>query len=756
MVLLPACNLLRGKTAIVTGGVTGIGRAITLAYLRQGANVVVGHLGLKSDKGHKDSLVEEAGRLKEQVSAGSASVGELVTLAGDVAEPETGERLVKKAVERWGGLDVCVANAGVFKPRGFLEIDQDLYQQSMRVNVDGTFHTCQAAARQMVAQGRGGSIIATSSVSALVGGGLQVHYTPTKAAVLSMMQSMAIALGKHKIRCNALLPGTIDTQLADHDMKNPEKKAYLEKRVPLGRVGRPEEMAGPAVFLACEDFSSYVNGRWEYTRRSAAAAAWARQLLDSRIASPNNTVSVTTVRTFAPIMTDTAAERRARRARTRKPRGRGLRTRTGCITCRKRHVKCDEGTPVCGPCAKRGHECIYGEPTPARPRLERPSSVPVEEEADKPPAQSPPEAPPEDSCYDITIPEISQHDLDEATNFQAAATSGESPGSSVGSRPAVSTATAGWFGLLLDDAALDLESSAASLLDPELLLGHDPDSISQHLPLLSPSQQNTITEHSLWQCSERIQLSANECLLFENFVRRLGRWLDLFDQEDHFSTLVPRLAMYNTGLMNAILALSVRHISLNPHVAPDICHERADALKYYYETLHYLHKAMQFDSFKTSLELLATSLIVSTYEMLDGSRRDWERHLKGVFWIQRSQNIHGDSGGLKQANWWAWLCQDVWAAFREKRKVFSFWKHPRTFDQLNEHELACRAVFIFAKAVNYCSKEETEADKDSIQGRIARADALTRMLDEWQGLLTVKFSPLPIASGSESEPWLCN
>lgn len=130
----------------------------------------------------------------------------------------------------------------------------------MRVNVDGTFHTCQAAARQMVAQGRGGSIIATSSVSALVGGGMQVHYTPTKAAVLSMMQSMAIALGKHKIRCNALLPGTIDTQLADHDMKNPEKKAYLEKRVPLGRVGRPEEMAGPAVFLACEDFSSYVNG----------------------------------------------------------------------------------------------------------------------------------------------------------------------------------------------------------------------------------------------------------------------------------------------------------------------------------------------------------------------------------------------------------------------------------------------------------------------------------------------------------------
>jgi len=112
----------------------------------------------------------------------------------------------------------------------------------------------------MVKQGHGGSIIGVSSVSALVGGGLQTHYTPTKAAVLSLMQSMAISLGKDKIRCNALLPGTINTQLADHDMKNPTKKAYLEARVPLGRIGRPEDMAGPAIFLASEEMSPYVNG----------------------------------------------------------------------------------------------------------------------------------------------------------------------------------------------------------------------------------------------------------------------------------------------------------------------------------------------------------------------------------------------------------------------------------------------------------------------------------------------------------------
>lgn len=130
----------------------------------------------------------------------------------------------------------------------------------MMVNVNGAFYGFQAAARQMVEQGRGGSIIGISSISALLGGGQQVHYTPTKAAILSMTQSMAIALAKDKIRVNALLPGTIHTQLADHDMKNDEKRKYLEHRIPWGRVGNPEDMAGPAVFLGSDQLSGFVTG----------------------------------------------------------------------------------------------------------------------------------------------------------------------------------------------------------------------------------------------------------------------------------------------------------------------------------------------------------------------------------------------------------------------------------------------------------------------------------------------------------------
>jgi L-rhamnose 1-dehydrogenase len=142
----------------------------------------------------------------------------------------------------------------------FNSMDHDLFAKTVRINLDGAFYACQAAARQMAKQGHGGCIIAISSISALVGGGLQTHYTPTKAGVLSLMQSLAVALGPHKIRCNALLPGTIKTQLNEADLDDEKKRKYMEGRIPLGRTGVPRDMAGPAVFLACEELSGYVNG----------------------------------------------------------------------------------------------------------------------------------------------------------------------------------------------------------------------------------------------------------------------------------------------------------------------------------------------------------------------------------------------------------------------------------------------------------------------------------------------------------------
>jgi L-rhamnose 1-dehydrogenase len=104
----------------------------------------------------------------------------------------------------------------------------------------------------------GGSIIGISSISALVGGAQQAHYTPTKAGVLSLMQSCACALGTFNIRCNALLPGTIKTQLNEKDLEDETKRKYMEGRIPLGRTGVPKDLAGPAIFLGSEELSGYV------------------------------------------------------------------------------------------------------------------------------------------------------------------------------------------------------------------------------------------------------------------------------------------------------------------------------------------------------------------------------------------------------------------------------------------------------------------------------------------------------------------
>lgn len=167
----------------------------------------------------------------------------------------------KGSTDGKGRLDVFVSNAGVCQFAEFLDLSPQLFEHTIATNLSGAFYAVQAAGRQMAHQTpAGGSIIGISSISALVGGGNQTHYTPTKAGVKSLMQSCAIALGKYGIRCNSLLPGTIRTQLNDVDLADTTKRTYVEGRTPLGRLGLPKDMAGPAVFLACEELSSFVTG----------------------------------------------------------------------------------------------------------------------------------------------------------------------------------------------------------------------------------------------------------------------------------------------------------------------------------------------------------------------------------------------------------------------------------------------------------------------------------------------------------------
>lgn len=239
-------RLLEGKTVLVTGASTGIGRAIAIGAAQHGAVVAINYA--------RDTAGAES-----CVAAIEAAGGRAIAVRGDVAEPATATDFIARAVEAFGKVDVMVSNAGICPFHAFLDMPVETFERTMRVNMHGGYFMCQAAAQQMVKQGHGGSIIAVSSISALVGGEFQTHYTPTKAGLHSLMQSAAIALGKHNIRCNSLLPGTILTEINKDDLADREKREYMEKRTPLGRLGMPEDMVGPAVFLA-SDMAAYVTG----------------------------------------------------------------------------------------------------------------------------------------------------------------------------------------------------------------------------------------------------------------------------------------------------------------------------------------------------------------------------------------------------------------------------------------------------------------------------------------------------------------
>jgi len=239
-------GLLDGKVLLVTGGNAGIGRAVAIGAAKAGADVAINYL--ENDETARTCLaeIEATGRKG-------------VAIQGDVADPASAAKFVNGAVEALGRVDIFVSNAGICPFHAFLDMPAETLERTMRVNLHGAYYMVQAAANRMVAQGEGGAIVAVSSISALVGGEFQTHYTPTKAGVHSLMQSAAIALGRHKIRCNSVLPGTILTDINKDDLADADKRAYMEKRIPLGRLGQPEDLVGPVVFLA-SDMARYVTG----------------------------------------------------------------------------------------------------------------------------------------------------------------------------------------------------------------------------------------------------------------------------------------------------------------------------------------------------------------------------------------------------------------------------------------------------------------------------------------------------------------
>ncbi len=251
---IPACimiikkkrdmKLLEGKTALVTGGSRGIGRAIVLAFAEQGANVAF------SDLVYDDTARELEKTLQQKGVEARA-------YASDASVMADSEELIQSIIDHFGRIDILVNNAGITRDTLMMRMSEDMWDDVIRVNLKSAFNLTKASQKFMLKQ-RSGSIINMSSVVGLGGNAGQANYAASKGGLVSFTKSVAQEVGARNIRVNAIAPGFIETEMT---AKLPEevKKNWAEQ-IPLKRAGKPEDVANMAVFLA-SDMAAYVTGQ---------------------------------------------------------------------------------------------------------------------------------------------------------------------------------------------------------------------------------------------------------------------------------------------------------------------------------------------------------------------------------------------------------------------------------------------------------------------------------------------------------------
>jgi NAD(P)-dependent dehydrogenase (short-subunit alcohol dehydrogenase family) len=238
---------LQDKVAVITGGASGMGLATAKRYLQEGAKVVIGDLNTASGETAMGQLAE----------AGLAANARFIKV--DVAQEADIEAMIALAVSQFGGLDILFNNAGVGGAFGAItDVHVDDWDYTFDVLVRGVFLGLKHGARQMIAQGRGGSIINTASIAGLSGGGGPIAYSAAKAAVINLTRAAAIELAKNRIRVNAICPGPILTPLM-HGGRPEAVTNTMKDFLPWPDMGQPEHIAGAAFFLASDD-SIFVTG----------------------------------------------------------------------------------------------------------------------------------------------------------------------------------------------------------------------------------------------------------------------------------------------------------------------------------------------------------------------------------------------------------------------------------------------------------------------------------------------------------------
>ena len=237
-------KILEGKTALVTGASKGIGRAIALKYAEEGANVAFTYL----------SSVEKGQALEEELKAfGVQAKG----YRSDASDYTAAEELIASVISDFGGLNVLVNNAGITKDNLIMRMTEDMWDDVINVNLKSCFNTVKAVSRNFMKQ-KVGSIINITSVVGVKGNAGQANYAASKAGIIGLTKSVALELGSRNVRCNAVAPGFIETEMTE--VLDPKTVQSWRDAIPMKRGGQPEEVANCCVFLA-SDMSSYISGQ---------------------------------------------------------------------------------------------------------------------------------------------------------------------------------------------------------------------------------------------------------------------------------------------------------------------------------------------------------------------------------------------------------------------------------------------------------------------------------------------------------------
>jgi 3-oxoacyl-[acyl-carrier protein] reductase len=240
-------KLLEGRTAIVTGAARGIGEAIALKLAEHGANIAFTYVS--------DSSAGKAKALEEKIRAMGVNAKAYQSNAGDFAQCE---QMVNDVLAVFGSIDICVNNAGISKDSLLLRLSPEQWDDVMQTNLKSVFNMTKLVMRPMM-KAKKGSIINMSSIVGVRGNAGQASYAASKAGILGFTKSVAHELGSRNIRCNAIAPGFIETDMTHYLKEGEASKAFLDN-IPLGRFGTASEVAETTLFLA-SDMSSYITGQ---------------------------------------------------------------------------------------------------------------------------------------------------------------------------------------------------------------------------------------------------------------------------------------------------------------------------------------------------------------------------------------------------------------------------------------------------------------------------------------------------------------